>query len=182
VWPAVGVLLVVLVFVAVLPLVDALLPPKRQVVRPGTEVELTVAGRPAAEEQTVRFVPASGWEQQSADGQATESSALAKDGVEFEVDATRAPVGGCEEALTSTEASLQRVDESGTLHEPQSFTTSNGEVGLAAAFVGAHVEGMAFVICTDQVTASATASGSVGALQGSPVDAIVAMAQSIEIR
>jgi hypothetical protein len=179
--PTAAVALVVLLFTAGLPLVDAVVPPGNDVVEAGTRVTL-VAG-PAltgtSRTQQARFVPASGWEV-SETGDEQSSRTVTKDGISFEIAA--APYqGACNDVLLAAEGSVQDIDPSAALNEAQSLTTQRGQLGLAASFVGVRTEGFVFALCERALAVTVEVSGPSGSLQGAPADRTLAMARSVEI-
>jgi hypothetical protein len=186
-WPTVAVAAVVLLFAAGLPLVDTLLRPRTRVVAAGTQVALVAqasgagAVAPAAP-QTVRFVPAAGWERDGSDEPEGASATVTKGGVAFEIRAQPASSSDdCDAALATAEAELQNSDSSGRLHDAQSFSTDGGQVGVTAPFVGARVEGLVFAVCTPELIGVAVGSGAIGALQGNATEPVIAMARSMQV-
>jgi hypothetical protein len=181
---------IVTFFAAGLPLIDAYIAPRNSLVAAGSRTSLrlidnssaAVGAPPEVATIQVEFIPATGWEIDD-DSNPTRSS-LASDGVSFAIEIARRASGGprCEAELADVETSLRSIDVSGSLRSPQSFASTAGELGLRASFVGARIEGIAFVFCPHGAVVSARAAGPPGSLHGDAANSVVAMAASVVFR
>lgn len=178
---------VIVLFAAVLPLIDGLIDHPRRGVPAGTALEVRVPAEraivsDAPGHRTVRFVPASGWSPVEEPDASTSSIELVQGGISFELSADHDVTGDCAGALDAREDDLRSLDGSGRRSEAQTFSTDNGQVGLAASFVGTRVEGLLVVVCERGAVATVVVSGPVGALQGDGAEPALDMARSIDIR
>jgi hypothetical protein len=179
----------VLFLAAGLPLVDTFVTPGDQLVLAGSRTSLraldagsaVIGAPPDLSGREVQFVPATGWEVRDEARGRGASSSLARNGVSFDIEVVRSDRqqgSGCEAELDVVGAELGRIDRSGALRIPQSFTTDAGSVGLRAAFAGARVEGLGFVLCAGELVMRARAAGPTGSLQGEAAEPVIGMVES----
>jgi hypothetical protein len=170
----VAVIVIILVYVAGLPLVDAVIPPDASTFAAGHSVSLSASpGSPAA----VRFSPASDWRVHEAEPR-PDRRTLGLDAVTMTVEAgpgTRPATT----VLDANEDDLRNAHSAVVLEPRATVETTQGVTGVGASFVTDRLEGLTFAFSHRGAIASVVVEGPSGSLRGEIADDVLEMVRTI---
>lgn len=176
--PTAVVALVILVYAAGLPAIDALLDPSESGVPAGNYMTVRAGTAGLGRADRVDFTPATGW---AVESRRRGRRTLSYEGITFALE-VRSTSRDAPAVLAATEDVVGHAHDGVSFNPEQSFTTASGLVGVSASFVGNGVAGLAYAFAAGDVGISVTAIGPPTSLLGPSADVVAGMARTVTVR